>query len=71
MCRKHLQQFEFLKHSNKITVTVIRSQSELTERLLFQAEQRLAEEHKRIELYLNGSTLQRLMKTCETVGLII
>ncbi|CAL8109556.1 unnamed protein product [Orchesella dallaii] len=31
------------------------------------AEQRLSEEHKRVELYLHDSTLQRLMKTCETV----
>jgi len=35
--------------------------------LKFQAEQRLAEENRRVEVYLHASTLFKVMKTCETV----
>lgn len=35
---------------------------------LFQAEQRLTEEHNRVEKYLHDSTLNTLMKACETVS---
>ena len=31
------------------------------------AEQRLNEEHKRVEVYLHMSTMTQLMKTCENV----